>query len=303
MAPKLAGAWNLHCLTRNLDLEFYVFFSSAAGLLGSRGQANYAAANSALDALAHHRRAAGLPALSINWGPWADVGRAAAVDERHQQRWLEQGIGFIPTDAALALFGRALGARTPGLAVLPIDWQALRGRLGATGVPSVLRDMCDAAGSADHTETAAASGITGASRVLDLLLTTQPAARCDLVESYLVEQAGRILRLEPARIRLDRPLSDVGLDSLMAVELRNRVRADLGLEVSLASVLQGASVQDLARLVLDGLGALPAEPPALGLMSERASASLEQLLAEVDELSIDRLDALLGELLPDGGQR
>ena len=112
LAPKLDGAWHLHELTRDRPLECFVLFSSAAALLGSPGQANYAAANAGLDALAHHRRALGLPALSINWGPWAEVGLAAAQANRGQRLAL-QGIDSITRAQGLQALGRLLSQPAP----------------------------------------------------------------------------------------------------------------------------------------------------------------------------------------------
>ena len=101
MAPKIAGSWNLHTLTQDLPLDFFVLFSSASSVLGSPGQTNYAAANAFMDALAHLRRSQGLPALSINWGAWSVSGMAAALDERDQRRWAERGlVAMSPADAA-----------------------------------------------------------------------------------------------------------------------------------------------------------------------------------------------------------
>ena len=107
MAPKVRGAWNLHEATRALPLDFFVMFSSIASALGSPGQANYASANALLDALAHYRRGQGLPALSINWGPWADGGMAAGAANQISRRWSDRGLASLTPDEGL----RALGER------------------------------------------------------------------------------------------------------------------------------------------------------------------------------------------------
>ena len=116
MAPKIAGSWNLHSLTLDLPLDFFVLFSSASSVLGSPGQTNYAAANAFMDALAHLRRSQGLPALSINWGAWSVSGMAATLDERDQRRWAERGLVAMSPADALASLGQLLDAslRTGG---------------------------------------------------------------------------------------------------------------------------------------------------------------------------------------------
>src|SRR6185295_10806230 len=111
LAPKAAGAWNLHGLTRADLIERFILFSSASGLLGAPGQANYAAANAYLDALAHHRHAQGLPALSINWGPWAEVGLAAAQANRGQ-RLATRGVQSMTPAQGLASLEMLLASKT-----------------------------------------------------------------------------------------------------------------------------------------------------------------------------------------------
>ncbi len=122
MAPKVEGAWNLHELTRDRPLDLFVMFSSAASLVGSPGQGNYAAANAFLDGLAHLRRAAGLPGLSINWGGWAEVGMAAELDRRQGKSRDAAGVGRIDPIHGLATLERLLGGDTAQAGVLPIDW-------------------------------------------------------------------------------------------------------------------------------------------------------------------------------------
>ena len=122
LAPKVQGAWNLHLLTQGMALDFFVLFSSAAALLGSRGQANYAAANAFLDALAHHRHAQGLPGLSIDWGAWAEVGMAAQLVRTQRTQLAAQGMRAIAPAQGVAALAHLLGQPTPQVGVIPVNW-------------------------------------------------------------------------------------------------------------------------------------------------------------------------------------
>jgi NAD(P)-dependent dehydrogenase (short-subunit alcohol dehydrogenase family) len=122
LAPKLQGAWNLHVLTQGLDLDFFVLFSSAASLLGSPGQANHAAANAFLDAFVHHRRQQGLPALSINWGVWSEIGAAADLARKIQAGQGRAGMGVIAPAAGIATFAYLLAQPQAQVGVVPIQW-------------------------------------------------------------------------------------------------------------------------------------------------------------------------------------
>ena len=123
LAPKVSGAWNLHEQTRDLPLDFFVLFSSAASVLGSGGQTNYSAANAFLDALAHHRRASGLPGLSINWGPWAEGGMATSLDQRGRRRWEDAGVSLIAPEQGVDVLDLVVPGRSAQVAVLPVDWR------------------------------------------------------------------------------------------------------------------------------------------------------------------------------------
>ena len=148
MAAKVHGAWNLHELTRRSPLELFVLFSSAAAMLGSPGQGNYASANAFLDALAHHRRALKLPALSVNWGSWDEVGMAARLKESEGQRWSAAGIGWIGVDQGLATLERLILEDRVQAAVLPIDWPKFFERIPAGSEPAWLTEMARTARSA-----------------------------------------------------------------------------------------------------------------------------------------------------------
>ena len=131
MAPKISGSWLLHSLTQELSLDFFVCFSSAASLLGSPGQGNYAAANAFMDGLVHYRRSLGLPGLSVNWGPWAESGMAAELGVAHKRRLLQAGMGMLSAQHGLQALEQLLAVDTTQAAVLPIDWESWESSSGA----------------------------------------------------------------------------------------------------------------------------------------------------------------------------
>ncbi|MFI9238056.1 non-ribosomal peptide synthase/polyketide synthase [Streptomyces sp. NPDC053079] len=199
LRPKVDAAWHLHELTRDMDLSAFVLFSSFAGTVGSPGQANYAAANTFLDALAQHRRAQGLPATSLAWGLWEQAsGITAALDDAELARIAASGVAALPSARALALFDLSLRGRLPVLAPVGIDTDALRA--SAQPLPPVLRGLVrrprrTAAGSAG---TAAADGQAGTGdahrgrELLDLVrteLTRHPAVAHAVVVARAEGQA------------------------------------------------------------------------------------------------------------------
>ncbi|UFP94731.1 type I polyketide synthase [Gloeobacter morelensis] len=245
LAPKVQGAWHLHTLTRQIDLDFFVLFSSVAGLLGSPGQGNYAAANACLDALAHHRRALGLPALSINWGPWAEGGMAAALSRRHQERIAAQGVSAIPVQRGLKALEWMLRQAVPAqLGVLPVQWAKfvqpfLPGRL-----PSLLRQI---AREVQPRQSAAVQAPSGGAELAQQLRSMDFEPCYALLLTHLRGQLAQVLGLAPSHsFDLEQPVNELGLDSLMTTELKRRIEGELGVSVPVVLLLQNPSLSQLA---------------------------------------------------------
>ena len=243
MAPKVRGTWNLHRLTASLPIDFFVLFSSGAALLGSPGQSNYAAANSFLDAMAYVRQAQGRHAVSINWGSWSDVGMAADVGEAHRRRWAAQGLGMIaPQDGVRMLQDILQRASSPNVAALPLD----RARLPRTLGPFFERLVAPQA-----TERAKSNS---SGDVLRRITDAAPDERAGILRAFLTEQIVRVLALPSAsRARPDQSLMDIGMDSLTAMELRNRVQGAVKIRLSVADLLQGPTIDELTTDILGEL--------------------------------------------------
>jgi NAD(P)-dependent dehydrogenase (short-subunit alcohol dehydrogenase family) len=247
LEPKVAGAWNVHNSTAHLPLDFFVLFSSIAAVLGSPGQGNYAAANAFLDALASLRASQGRPALSIAWGPWANTGLAVRADGVDRLVALAGIEGIAPANG-VKMLGRLLGLEVPEIAVVPIDWRRWA-KLSAVAARSPL--VSDLIAAASATTPAASGGAHRGGLTVDELLAAEPAARQTLLESYLRVEVGRALGLPPAELDVDQPLNSVGLDSLVAVGMKNQVEVDLGMSLSMVDVLEGSSLRQLAARMLE----------------------------------------------------
>ncbi len=249
MAPKMAGAWHLHTQTREQPLDFFIFFSSISSLMGSAGQGNYAASNAFMDALAHARRLQGLPALSINWGPWAGVGMAATLSDAQKQHWLAQGIGVIPSTQGMAWLRRALNQPEPQVGIFPINWDAFAQQTFAQQT-SLRHDWPFFAEftQATHQNTNDTPSSPQAAPFWQELAQTPPAKKKELLLGHVQQQAVQVLGIGSAR-RLDpqRRLFEMGMDSLMAVELQKRLQAGLNARLSKTVVFDYPTVQALTN--------------------------------------------------------
>ncbi|MEU9601936.1 SDR family NAD(P)-dependent oxidoreductase [Streptomyces sp. NPDC048109] len=225
LTPKADGARNLDAATEADPLDFFVLFSSAATLVGNAGQAVYAAGNSYLDAVAESRRRRGRPALSVQWGPVIDVGLAADADGRRGARLAERGMGGITAEEVWPALVRLLDRDDPVVGYVPIDLRQWFDAYPDTAALKSWERLRAAAHDSGHT---GASGAEFRAR----LHAAAPEERTPLVEATVRELAGRVLRVDAAAMDGDTPFKELGLDSLMSLELRNRLEAALGLKLS-----------------------------------------------------------------------
>ena len=293
LRPKVMGGWLLHRLLEDDPLDFFVLFSSAGSVLGQPGQGNYAAGNAFLDALAHQRHAEGRPALSINWGAWAGEGFADSVGgKRLAARLALLGISSIAPKQALEMLGRLIGQSAPQVVAVPVDWRRYRAFYPAGNASLLFSELAR-----DEDEVLRAAGCSSERR--DAILAAEPPQRRQLLQSYLSEQVARVLGVSPSKLDVQQSLIHLGLDSLMAVELKNRIAVDLKVNVPIAKFLQGFSVDQAVAQVLDQLAEDAANPtmplaPATARPGEQREA--ERLLASLDQLSDEQVGSLLADL-------
>jgi acyl transferase domain-containing protein/acyl carrier protein len=286
LRPKVDAAWNLHELTT--DLSAFVLFSSAAGTILAAGQGNYATANVFLDQLAAHRRALGLPALSLGWGLWEEEnGMAAGLDEAGRQRMRRLGMPPLGTEEALELFDAALAAADAVVLPIRFDLPALRAR--AEEAPAMLRALAPPPASKRD---APAMGDL-ARRLADMAPADQEEFLLALVSGQVAVVLGH---QDAVTVDPERPFSDLGFDSLAAVELRNALGAATGLRLPATLVFDYPTVTALARHLAERLVDGGADPTALALAEvDRLAEALNRTDADRAVVAT-RLEALLRNL-------
>ena len=287
--PKVRGGWLLDTCTRLEALDWFVLFSSVASVLGSAGQTNYSAANAFLDALAHERQNEGLPALSVNWGAWTEIG--AAVDRGLMERLAAQGLGTLTPREGLSALQRLVDSGAPQALVFPVDWRRFVERFSGGTPPPFLSEI----GSALTSESQQSVSTSPAAPQLDdlrrRLLEAPESRRHALVTAFVRDHAARALGLSSSMVLDPRtPLGELGLDSLLAVELRNALGGALGTALPATLLFDYPSVAALAdhiaALLQPELVAQPELPAETGTTEE-------SLLDRVESLSDDELDRLL----------
>ncbi len=283
------GAWNLHQATRHLPLDLFVLYSSASAILGSRGQANHVAANTFLDALAHHRRGLGLAGLSINWGAWTGIGAAARRDIF--DRVAAFGVAPIEPDQGIAALERLIVGNQTQATVSPMDWQQFQ----AAERPAAERAFFSRLATAPAARAAQPVADKGPS-LESQLKTAHPAEHRKLIQANIREAVVRVLGLDP-QIQLD-PLQgfrDLGFDSLMSIELRNRLQASLGRPLPATLIFDFPSLAALVDYVHKQCSVAVALPEksngkAHDAPQDHAVADLQQLTtAEAEELLAEEL--------------
>jgi acyl carrier protein len=288
MAPKVWGALHLHTLTREAPLDFFVLYASGAGLLGSPGQGNYAAANAFLDALAHHRRARGLPALSIDWGAFSGVGLAAAQENRGA-RLASRGMRSLTPDEGISVLERLLNRDNTQIGVIPLDVRQWVGFNQAAASSRMLsRLMAE--------QRAGAGRPTGDQALLERLAAAPPGARAKLLQAALREHASKVLRIPEGKLEVDAPLTSLGMDSLMGLELRNRIEAMLGITMPATLLWTYPTLVALSEHLAVALGREREKPNASAVNQPSPAGDPDDPPLDEDELlsllaeSLDRAE-------------
>ncbi|GCB06395.1 type I polyketide synthase [Ralstonia sp. SET104] len=287
LAPKVAGAWNLHRATRELALDFFVVYSSATTLLGNPGQSNYVAANAFLEALIHKRRAHGLPGTYMAWGPLEDVGFLARNSQTLEALQGRIGGRAITSAQAMAALEQALQRGDAGEAVLWLDWKAISRVMPAA---RSLRYLEMQGGIGQESQRADGACLQVEIRAL------APAEAVQLVIETLQAQIARILHLSAAKIDADRSVTDLGMDSLMGMELGMAVEECFEVKLPVMMLAEGATVRSLAQKIAESVRAGASEGQETGAASDIAQQLTSLSAIHGTEISRDELHRIAGEM-------
>ena len=287
LRPKIAGAEVLDRLTRNLPLDYFVLFSSATAAIGNPGQGAYVTANGFLEGLARQRRLAGRPALAVAWGAIADAGIVARSGATRDSLAQRAGAKGVKARVALDALGEALADPNVGpyLVIAEMNWTTARANLPLLASPTYGR-LARGAANADSTADAAVD-------LADLVARLGPEQARRAVVEILVEEIGRILQLPRNEVNRTKPLAEIGLDSLMAVELTMSLESRFGLDAPLAAAAGGLSVGDLAGhlLATRGESAAPdldvAEDLAKRHIDKAQWGEIKPLMTALQETGVD----------------
>jgi acyl carrier protein len=278
MASKVAGAWNLHSLTDGLPIEHFVLFSSVMAVLGMPGQANYAAANAYLDTLAHLRHAQGLPATSINWGVWGDVG--LVTKGNRGDLLTRRGLRPMDPEDGVAALEHVLNLRYTQATVLTIDWKAYLQQIPHGHETALLAELSGVLpAEADQTRDDIVRQLDGAT----------PQERLELLQEHIRGHVAAVLRFKSEqRIGLQQGFFQLGMDSLTSMELRNRLQLSLGRVLPPTLAFDYPTIAVLARFLADTLAA--ESPRATAPNAETPAA---EPAIDLDTVSRDELRQLL----------
>ncbi|MEM7315947.1 MAG: beta-ketoacyl reductase, partial [Planctomycetota bacterium] len=258
LGSKVQGTWNLHQATKDKDLDCFVLFSSIASVLGSPGQSNYAAGNAYLDGMAAMRQSNGLPGVSINWGPWANSGMA--TEEGREEQLASRGMGMLPAEESLNLMGDLIAQNRPATAVMAVNWVNLVRASGGNVAP-LLTDVAadvEVGSRGDSAEDRAFRKMIGDMSVPE---------RNEKLSEFFAGQLARIMGMELEDIEVATPLNAMGLDSLMAIELKNKIESQLQMSLPMAVFMNEPSVATIAEYVAENFGKDPSDSESNGQVS------------------------------------
>jgi len=286
--PKVIGTWILHQLTQQMSLDFFVVFSSISSVWGSKGQGHYAAANHFMDVLVHHRQRLGLPALSVNWGPWLEGGMTRSED----LEWLNRmGIKGLAPELAIESLGYLLRTNTTQITVAQVDWQLFKGIYEARGRRPLLENLQDAVVGADYRESQPQH-----SNILQQLEDAPAHERFERLMTHVQTTVAQVLRLDKSNYpELEQGFADMGMDSLLAVELRSRLQNSLGHSLLTTIAFDYPTIQTLTEYLAKDVLKWEGIPDQVDTTEQ--SKDTEVVLSDIEQLSQSDVEASLTEEL------
>jgi acyl carrier protein len=287
IGAKAHGARLLHQATRDLDLDCFVMFSSISSIFGNPAQGNYAAANAFLDSLAHHRHALGLPALTINWGVLGGEGYVAR-NTRVAEFLAKQGISELSPGEVVSIVESSLRAGSAQVAAIRVDWAKWKTFFrGMQGNPLLERIFAAVEG---HESNGASSDWR------NRIESAPPEEKETVIAQAVREVVGSVLRVKPDTLRDDQPLTDLGLDSLMGVEIENSLEATVGVALPPTSLMRARTIGQIASLIAGHVGGTsPAGTASVAVPPPPAEPLESQPEIDLDALSSEQIDRLLGD--------
>jgi len=292
LTPKVSGSWNLHEISKKMDLDFLVYFSSAASMLGSPGQSNYAAANAFMDTLSWYRQEQDLPATSINWGPWSNSGMAATTN---MSRRNSGGMGMISPDQGIQMMEQVISNNKTQVAVLPIQWKPFLNQFSEESIPDLYNDFIEKSDNSDLV-------VEQKSEFLKNLEAVAVEYRLEMIVEFLKEQIIRVLAMDAnSAIDETQPLQSMGLDSLMAIELKNSIDSGIGKNLPATMVFNYPTIEALAEHLFKDVLKLNGVEENQETIDKEA-VQKEESLSEIEEMSDEEAEAMLLKSLEDADE-
>ncbi len=288
LAAKAHGAWLLHQGTLGMDLDCFVMFSSVSSIFGNSAQANYASANAFLDSLAYYRQSKGLAALVINWGALGGEGYVAR-NERVAEYLARQGTTPLTPGEVVVLMESFLNAGTTQAMALRVDWTKWRQSFRGSQESPLLENIFAAGIEGPESN--------GAKSDWRVKIEAAPAAeRIDVIGHAVRDVVGSVLRVKPEGLRLDQPLTDLGLDSLMAVEIENSIESAIGVALPPASLMRARTIGQIAMLISEHMGGAADGASATPVVTVEPESADK---VDLEALSDEQIGLLLGDEIPD----